>query len=266
MKKYIVYITKYKGNLLPPFYIGSSYEEKVLKGYNGSIRSKKYKEIYKKEQKENKHLFITRILSYHETREKALEEELRLQKKHNVVKNEKYFNESYASINGYFGRDVAGKDNPNYGKKLSEERKEQISEIQKEYNKINGTQRFSRKKSEEEKQKLSEKAKEGYRNGRIHAKGMLNKKHSIETKEQYSKIRSGSGNARALKIKIYDNKGEVKYICNGNFKDTCEKNNLPHNALRKSYSNNGKPIYDRIDINIINRGHNIYKGWYAKKE
>jgi len=69
MKKYIVYITKYKGNLLPPFYIGSSYEEKILNGYNGSIRSKKYKEIYKKEQKENKHLFITRILSYHETRD-----------------------------------------------------------------------------------------------------------------------------------------------------------------------------------------------------
>ena len=34
MKKYIVYLTYYKGKLLPPFYIGSSYEERINKGYN----------------------------------------------------------------------------------------------------------------------------------------------------------------------------------------------------------------------------------------
>jgi len=128
MKKYVTYITYYKGDLLPPFYIGSTNSEKISKGYNGSIVSKKWSTIYKKEQKENKHLFRTKILSYHETREEALEEELRLQKKHNVVKNEKYFNESYASINGMFGRDVTGSLNPNYGNKYSEEFKNIISE------------------------------------------------------------------------------------------------------------------------------------------
>lgn len=49
------------------------------------VLSKRYKEIYKKEQKENKE-FKSRVLSYHETREETLKEELRLQKKHLVVK------------------------------------------------------------------------------------------------------------------------------------------------------------------------------------
>lgn len=36
MKKFVVYLTMYSGNLLPKWYIGSSYEEKVLNGYNGT--------------------------------------------------------------------------------------------------------------------------------------------------------------------------------------------------------------------------------------
>ena len=107
-KKFVVYLTMYTGDKLPKWYIGSSSEDKVLNGYNGTILSKEYKEIYKLEQKENKHLFKTRILSYHETREEALVEELRVQKMHSVVKNSKYINMSYASINGYFGKPMKG--------------------------------------------------------------------------------------------------------------------------------------------------------------
>lgn len=102
--KFIVYLTKYRGKLLPLWYIGSTYYDNVKNGYNGSVSSKKYKEIYKMEQKENKHLFKTKILSYHKTRKEALEEELRLQKKHKVVKNSRYINESYACVNRFFGR------------------------------------------------------------------------------------------------------------------------------------------------------------------
>jgi len=119
--KYVVYLTRYKGTKLPPWYIGSSYEEKVKDGYNGSVLSKKYKEIYRKEQNENKHLFKTRILSYHETREEATKEELRLQKLHKVVPSNNYFNESYATINGMFGRDVSGELHPMYGKTHAKE-------------------------------------------------------------------------------------------------------------------------------------------------
>ena len=114
-KQYVVYITRYSGTKLPNWYIGSSYEQKVLNGYNGTVLSKKYKKIYNDEQKHNKHLFKTKILSYHSSPEKALEEELRLQKAHFVVSNNNYFNESYAQPNGFFGRDVSGKNNPMYG-------------------------------------------------------------------------------------------------------------------------------------------------------
>lgn len=76
-------------------------------------------------------MFKTRILSKHDTREEALKEELRLQKKHNVVKNNKYFNESYASITGCFGRDVSGENNPMFGKTHKLEVKQKLSELAK---------------------------------------------------------------------------------------------------------------------------------------
>ena len=120
MRKSVVYLTHYCGDKLPSWYIGSTFEDRVLNGYNGSASSEKYIKIYKQEQKENKHLFRTRVLSYHNTREEALTEEIRLQQMHNVVKSEKYYNESLASVNGMFGRDVSGKNNPNYGKKASD--------------------------------------------------------------------------------------------------------------------------------------------------
>jgi dTDP-4-amino-4,6-dideoxygalactose transaminase len=106
----------YLGTKLPRWYIGSSTEEKVLNGYNGSVCSKRYCEIYIKEQKENKHLFKTRILSKHLTRKEAISEELRLQKMHKVVKNSDYFNESYAQKNGCFSREKFGELNPMFNK------------------------------------------------------------------------------------------------------------------------------------------------------
>lgn len=128
MKRYCTYITHYTGNKLPKWYIGSSTEERIKNGYNGSVVSVKWKDLYRSEQKENKHLFKTRILSYYDTVQESQAEELRLQKMHNVVKNNNYFNEAYASVNGCFGRDVSGKLNPMYnlGRTLSETHKKNI--------------------------------------------------------------------------------------------------------------------------------------------
>jgi hypothetical protein len=39
---FCVYVTFYRGNKLPPFYIGSTYLENMNRGYKGSPRSKKY--------------------------------------------------------------------------------------------------------------------------------------------------------------------------------------------------------------------------------
>jgi hypothetical protein len=113
---FCVYLTIYYGTLLPRRYIGSSRIEKIMKGYNGSIKSKKWSKIFSIEQRNNKHLFKTRVLSVHKTRIEATKQELFIQKKYDVVKNEKYINESFASPNGFFGRDVSGKNNPMYSK------------------------------------------------------------------------------------------------------------------------------------------------------
>ena len=109
--KYCTYITMYSGDLLPKWYIGSSTIERIKKGYNGSVCSKKYKEIYDNEQIHHKHLFKTRILSIHSTRPEAVAEELRIQKLHNVVTNKKYFNESFAQKNGCYTKDKSGENN-----------------------------------------------------------------------------------------------------------------------------------------------------------
>lgn len=115
-KKYVVYLTSYTGTLLPPFYIGSTSEDKILSNnYFGSVKSKKWKDIFNSELSFNKHLFTVKILSLHNTREEALSEEFKVQILNNVIKSKEYFNESLASPNGFFGRDVSGSNNPTFG-------------------------------------------------------------------------------------------------------------------------------------------------------
>jgi len=118
---YCVYLTIYKGNKLPPFYIGSTTVEKINNGYHGSVGSKKYSKIYKNELIKSPHLFKSVIVSLHNTRKLALEKENELQRSLDVVRSPLYFNESYASENGFFGRDNSGKLNGFYGKHHSEE-------------------------------------------------------------------------------------------------------------------------------------------------
>jgi len=119
---------------MPPWYIGSSSVEKVLAGYHGSIKSKKYKSVWNQELTDHPELFKTNILHLHENREEALKEEYSLQKICDVVKSDSYINMSMAAPNGHFGRDVSGKNNPMWGvsspmknKQHSEESKKKIS-------------------------------------------------------------------------------------------------------------------------------------------
>ena len=123
---FCVYLTVYFGqnNQIPKRYIGSSSIERIKSGYKGSVKSKKYKNIFFSIYDNCK----TRILSKHETHESAILEELRLHMKYNVVKSDFYFNLSYASPNGYFGKITKGKDHQFYGKKHSDETKRKLSE------------------------------------------------------------------------------------------------------------------------------------------
>jgi hypothetical protein len=93
-KKYCTYVTCYSGNLLPPFYIGYSTIDKVNNGYRGSVSSKRYKAMWKKEIKERPDLFKTKIITIHDTSEEAKAREEDLQRKLNVIKNEMYANKA----------------------------------------------------------------------------------------------------------------------------------------------------------------------------
>ena len=109
-KTYCTYVTFYSGNKLPPFYIGSTSVDKIEKGYRGSVKSKRWKQIYESEIKTNPQLFRSEIIETFSERQSALNHELELQRSNDVVKSHWFFNESFAMVNGFFGRRVYGKD------------------------------------------------------------------------------------------------------------------------------------------------------------
>jgi hypothetical protein len=120
-KDYCVYLTHYLGDKLPPYYIGSTSVKRLESGYTGSVLSKKYKSIYKKEKLEHPELFLTYIIHLSYTRLEAIEAELEIQKFNNAVKSDLYFNMAYA--NKGWGMDVSGENNPCFGRVLSEQEK-----------------------------------------------------------------------------------------------------------------------------------------------
>ena len=113
---YCTYLTVYHGNKLPPFYIGSSKPNRIKKGYHGSVSSTKYGKIWESEIQQNPHLFKTYIITKHSSDTEAKQKELHFHRKLNVVKSSMYINMSEARVNGFFGRDVSGSNNPLYGK------------------------------------------------------------------------------------------------------------------------------------------------------
>lgn len=103
--QYVVYITFYRGNLLPPFYIGYTTESKVLSGYNGSVASKEYKAIWRRERAEHPDLFKTIILQRFETDVEALAREEFLHTFFDVPRNPLYINKAISRHKfGSYGR------------------------------------------------------------------------------------------------------------------------------------------------------------------
>jgi hypothetical protein len=125
---YCTYLTVYSGNKLPPFYIGYTSIENIGNGYRGSVNSKKYKEIWKSELKNNPNLFKTKILTTHNTREEAIEKEKYFQESLDVVKSPLYVNQAIASINGCFGVQLFGRNNHRYGKVHTYDTRKLLSE------------------------------------------------------------------------------------------------------------------------------------------
>ena len=108
MTIYCTYLTVYSGSKLPPFYIGSTSLSKIEAGYRGTVSSMKYKIIWKKELKENPHLFKTRVITLHKSRKDATVREYLFQKTLGVVQSSMYINMAVAAPNGFFGMDNSG--------------------------------------------------------------------------------------------------------------------------------------------------------------
>ena len=114
---YCTYLTTYHGNLLPPYYIGSSSITKIQTGYRGSVSSAEFKEAWNNELLNNPSLFTVEIISTHETRKEALIAELEYQIINNVVNDKLYVRNgfTYGGTNIYFDPQVkAGRLIPNY--------------------------------------------------------------------------------------------------------------------------------------------------------
>lgn len=128
---YCVYIIFYKGNKLPPFYIGSTSVDRLKTGYRGTVSSKKYKDIFYDELKNNPHLFDYKIIKTFNNRNDALVKEDSLQRSLNVVESPLYINCGYATT-GCFGQAMNGAANPFFGKTHTEDAKKIIGKASKE--------------------------------------------------------------------------------------------------------------------------------------
>lgn len=115
MTIYCTYLTIYRGNKLPPFYIGSSSVAKIEQGYHGSVCSKEYSSLWKTELNEHPELFKTKIISKHSTRLSAFEREKQLQQQLSVISNSLYINKTigaprtFGTYNEMYGKDGAKK-------------------------------------------------------------------------------------------------------------------------------------------------------------
>jgi len=286
MKHYVYRITNTKLN---KHYYGTRTSKKNIPEEDIGIyyfSSSKDKDFIK-DQKENSQDYKYKVIKKFNTREEALELEIKLHNKFNVGINESFYNRSKQTSKGF---DRTGKKT-----NLTNEQKLKISMALK-----------GRKLSYEHKENLSLSRKKGYDNGLIKKltkdkNPMFRKTHSEETKEKISKgnkgkilsqetkdkiakaktgikrkpeditkiseNRKGKGlgkaNGMTKRIEIFDEENNLKFISMGNFKLFCEENNLPYisfikNFNKKIYQSKIGPYYAKKN------GFEEYIGWTAK--
>lgn len=124
---YCVYLTVYRGKKLPPFYIGYTQTSKIIVcNYNGSVQSKKYKNIWKYERRHNPHLFKTYIIKTFDSKDAAIQCESLYIRKLNAIHNQLYINTGYFYNNRVYVSSMKGK-------KHSDETRDKISRSRKDF-------------------------------------------------------------------------------------------------------------------------------------
>ena len=173
---YVVYITTYKGTLLPPFYIGSTSLRRIERGYGGSVSSRKYRDIWKSERQDNPQLFETRVISEHKTRAEAVDAERDAQLIVGAAASPFFMNMSTAGSGTPFnnsGRKMSEKTRAalraaNTGREVSDQTRQKMSEARAKRVTTDETRaklraaasaRAPRKFSEEARKRISEAAK-----------------------------------------------------------------------------------------------------------
>jgi hypothetical protein len=172
-------------------------------------------------------LFEIKILSFHNSREEALIEELKLHVEYDVVNSEDYMNESKAMVNGFFGRDVSGKNHPMWGKKHSLKTREKLS-----------IARRKRITKEETRLKISNSNK--------------GKKLSDDQKRRLSEINSGKKLSEETRKKISESKtGSIPWN-KGLMKDIILQIDSEDNIIKEWYNLNDLEIHGFQKSNVIN--------------
>lgn len=215
--------------------------------------------------------FSKEILSTWETRKEAISEEIRLHEELDIVKNKEYYNKSKSKSTGFSCVTVEN----HFTTKMSEEEKIEHYRKLSEINKIKYQEQMERQgghwsKLIDEKVKTEIYSKAGKTQSKTKSTPKFKEKISKIFKEAFiGRNQNSSKNPNAKTIEIYDSEDNLQFVSNGNFDEICKLNNLPRQALVKSYKNDSARLYQNIDNSSIGRlkkrNYYQYKGWYAIK-
>lgn len=241
MITYLPWVNNNEGK--PWLYVGSTVRD--LNIYFGTVAHKTYKEFWVKEQKANPENFKKEILFHcmHEDREILLSVEHNLQVELDVVKDERYFNRSYANSRGCFGLSMVGTKNPNYGKKKSKEWKENHSKIMSE---IHGRD-------------------ENRQNSRILQKEIQNReevanKKSVGQKQAWKELKGNLANCKKTQWKpIRKHLKDFSFLSSGALNQFCEDNNIRKFLINTIQENDDFSLSDFILLNDITNIFNQVK-------
>lgn len=254
MTIYVTYITIYSGNKIPPFYIGYTSKNKILKGYRGSVTSKKYKKIWNEELKSNPHLFKTRVIKEFYNKKDALLHEEKIHVMLNVDKNPLYVNmiksrHYWTNTGGY-----KLTDEQKQNRKWSEERKKAQAKITSERNKnVWDSYTKSQKKQRCDNISNSLKGKTAHNKGKPRTDKEKNKisnntKKAMDNKDLRSHLSKKAKERGIVKICCLECK---KVITAPTYKEHMDK----HDGIKRIY------ITDGVTCKKILESDEIPKGW-----